>query len=336
MIPFRFNIGLSAYHQKNSAPRLSVALGSALLFLTVYAGSPVLSQPAGGPRMELVFEVDWRSAMAKRLETAWETLRLDLQSEGIAYSGVSMGERSLTLSIDDPARLSQARQLAGELEPELAVEEAGSQITVQASETMLAAARDGAIDQSIVVLQRRMEEADVPDPLVEPDQNDRIRVLYPADSVDPVELIPLLLRPGQLEFRLVANPAAEGEQPAASTISSADGQSWLVERQSLLTGAHLAVVEPTFTEGRVALRIVFDAQGTEIFGDITEQSVGRQLAIVFDGEVLSAPTIRSAIRGGTAVVTGDFTVEEAEEMAVALRSGALPAPLSLISQQVVP
>ena len=316
----------------------AIAVGAALLPVVALPSGPALSQSAGGPRVELVLQVDWRPVLGKQLEEAWEALRLGLQSDGIAYTVASMDDVSLTLSTDDRAALPRVEERAEALEPMLAVEASGPEIFIRASEAALAEMRDGSVGQSLAVLRRRVEQADLLDPVVERDGIDRIRVAYSAHAIDPAELIPLLLRRGELEFRFVAErpPTSPRDWPPAETIMSADGRSWLVEWESLLTGADIASAEPTFAYGELALQVSFTDRGSEIFAEATARSIGRMLAIVLDGEVISVPTIRSAIPGGTAVIEGQFTLEEAQETAAVLMSGALPVPLTLLSEQVLP
>ena len=323
----------------------AIVFAAVFLLMAAYPPGSASSQPADGPRVELVFQIDWRAELAQQLEDTWEALRLDLQNEGVAYSVVSMGGASLTLATDDPDALSRIEELAGALEPMMTVQASGSEISVRASQTALSAARDGAVRETMAVLQRRLEQSYVPEPVVEHHRPDRIRIVYPTDGADyptyradPATLIPLLLRRGELAFRFVVQPDAASPrgQPVAETIVSADGESWLVEREPLLTNAHVEHAETMLTQGQIVLQVRFTPEGSEILAEATARSVGRPLAIVVDGEVLSAPVIRAPISGGAARIEGGFTMDEASEIATALMSGALPAPLALISQHVVP
>jgi preprotein translocase subunit SecD len=111
-----------------------------------------------------------------------------------------------------------------------------------------------------------------------------------------------------------------------------------VQKRTLLTGAELNRAEVQAdpnAPGNWQVSIEFNAVGTKVFGDVTENNVGKQLAIILDGSVYSAPRINERIPGGRAVVTGQFNVEEARDLAIVLRAGALPAPVTILEERTV-
>src|SRR5207249_32974 len=162
---------------------------------------------------------------------------------------------------------------------------------------------------------------------------------------DPQRAKDLIGKTALLEFKLTAQGAQAGtiEHPGPGTqvlpgkSESGRRQSYLVERRTLMTGDVLtdAHVSPgSATEG-MAVEFVLDARGAKQFGQITSASVGRNLAIILDGVVESAPVIREPITGGRGQITGRFDFTEAQDLANVLRNGALPAPLKLIEERTV-
>jgi preprotein translocase subunit SecD len=199
-----------------------------------------------------------------------------------------------------------------------------------------------AIKRSVEVIGTRAEGAGIATPGVRQDGPDRILVLLPGIK-DPDPLMPVLVRPARLAFSLVDTStdvdALQGRAPPDFEILHGlkDRQSYLVAKQSAVSGEHVADAAPGFdlrtNEPIVTFR--FNAAGTRRFAQVTQENIGRPFAIVLDRAVISAPVIREPIVGGSGQITGGFTVQEAQLLAVLLRSGTLPAPLVVVEQQVV-
>jgi len=109
----------------------------------------------------------------------------------------------------------------------------------------------------------------------------------------------------------------------------------VVRRRVEVSGEHLTGAQPSFDQGQPVVRFNFDTVGARRFGDVTGENVGRLLAIVLDGEVISAPRIRQPILGGSGIIEGGFTVQSANDLAILLRAGALPAPLTVLEERTV-
>ncbi|MDC0074965.1 protein translocase subunit SecD, partial [Alphaproteobacteria bacterium] len=145
-------------------------------------------------------------------------------------------------------------------------------------------------------------------------------------------------------FQLVDNTVKpEGRMPAGLAVFKSDERSnsfiseYVLQKKVLLSGENLLDAQPTFDQQTAAPAVSFrlDASGGKTFGKITKKNIGKQFAIVLDGKVISAPVIRSAILGGSGIITGGFSVEEANDLAVLLRAGALPAPLTVLEERTV-
>jgi preprotein translocase subunit SecD len=204
--------------------------------------------------------------------------------------------------------------------------------------------RDGVVEQAINVMRNRIDEFGVVEPTLQVQGDDEIVVQLPGIQ-DPQRAKDLIGRTAVLEFRFLAEGPQAGtlESPGAGTQvlsgerdACATGKC-LVERRPIMTGDVLtdARVQPGGSLEGPTVDFVLDSQGARIFGEATTARVGRQLAIVLDNHVQSAPVIREAITGGRGQISGRFTFEEAQDLANVLRNGALPAPLKLMEERTV-
>ena len=197
-----------------------------------------------------------------------------------------------------------------------------------------------AIALSISVIERRLKDLNVRFK-VQPPDNDRI-LLRLAPSVDSKRVIEVITRRGRLQFRLIETDltpeqTVRGEAPPHAEVlyGRGDRQPYIVFKRSVLTGRDLVDAQPGFDirTNEPVLSFRFNAEGARRFGQVTQETVGKPFAIVLDNEVLSAPIIREPILGGSGQISGRFTVEEANNLAIQLRSGELPGKLTLLEQR---
>jgi protein-export membrane protein SecD len=195
------------------------------------------------------------------------------------------------------------------------------------------------VAESIKVIERRLKDLAVRFK-VQPQDKDRI-LLQLARSVDPRRVIEVATRRGRLQFRLIETnltpeQAVRGEPPPhAEELHGRDQRTYLVNKRAVLTGRDVVDAQAAFdartSEPLVTFR--FSADGARRFAQVTQENVGKPFAIVFDNEVLSAPIIREPILGGSGQISGNFTVQDANDMAILLRAGELPGKLTLIEQR---
>jgi protein-export membrane protein SecD len=191
------------------------------------------------------------------------------------------------------------------------------------------------IDQAIEVLRRRVDALGTTEPNIQRQGTDRILVQVPGLQ-DPRRLKEILGTTAQLEFRFVAEPgAAPGD---IEQLPAQDEGTLNVEKRIIVQGEDLIDAQPGFDQQRGGEPIVnfkFNVRGGQRFAQATQEGVGRALAIVLDRKVISAPRIQMPILGGQGQISGRFTVEQANNLAVLLRAGALPAPLTIVEERTV-
>jgi preprotein translocase subunit SecD len=222
--------------------------------------------------------------------------------------------------------------------------------TLRLTPAALQGIKDNAHNQAVETIRNRIDLFGVAEPEIIPQQDYRILVQLPGMS-DTKRAIALIGQTAQLEFRLVEdvdadNLTIDSIPPGTSLgyVDRRDSVTGRVNRRQILMRSRASMTGEGITDARVQLRnqqgemgveVYFNAAGTRQFADLTTANVGRRLAIVLDGKAISDPTIKQPITGGIASITGDFTPDGAKDLAVALRSGALPAPVNILEQRIV-
>jgi preprotein translocase subunit SecD len=200
------------------------------------------------------------------------------------------------------------------------------------------------IEQSIQIVERRINATGTVEPIIQRQGTDRILVQVPGLQ-DPTEIKSILGKTAKMEFRMVdttvpPDQAQAGRVPPDSEVlmsAQAPKIPYVVKKEVLVSGGDLTDAQPGFdqrsSEPIVSFR--FNSSGSRKFARATQDNVGQPFAIVLDNEVISAPVIREPITGGSGQISGNFTVQAANELAILLRAGALPAPLTIIEERTV-
>jgi preprotein translocase subunit SecD len=302
----------------------------------------------------LLLEVDANAVRKERLQgIADEVLRVLRQARipftGRAIHGSSVEVR-ITRDSDVESALGKLRELSQPLagflgtsgQRSINISESGGLITLTPSDAAVTERVRQAVDQSIQIIERRVNELGLVEPTIQREGIDRILVQVPGLQ-DPSRLKQILGKTAKLDFRMVdqstsAEQAAASHVPQDSEILDGEkGEKYLIEKRVLVSGADLIDAQPGFdqrnSEPIVSFR--FNSTGARKFAEATQQNVGKPFAIVLDNKVISAPVIREPILGGSGQISGSFTVEQANDLAILLRAGALPAPLTIIEERTV-
>ena len=303
----------------------------------------------------LLLEVDLEAVVRDRLEALADGARTRFRTGNIGTTAIASnaGDRRLTVRLRDPAQAeaaaAQLRELAnpvplgtsGATGPDIDVATApDGTVTATLSEAGLRARATGAVEQSIEIVRRRVDETGVAEALVARQGQNRVLVQLPGVE-DPNRLKQLLGRTARMTFHLLdesANPQATVPPPGTQFLmGERDGQRYAVRRQVAVDGANLsdarAGQDPQTRQWVV--NFTFDSIGTRRFADITRANTGRPFAIVLDDKVITAPVIREPITGGRGQISGQFNAASANDLAVLLRAGALPAPLTVVEERTV-
>jgi protein-export membrane protein SecD len=295
----------------------------------------------------LLLEVDVAAAERERLNSVEESVRKALLDAKIGYTGLANQGNAVAFTIRDPAQIATARQVLGRLDNDLTVEIAADGAgTVRFRQAALDARRRQAVDQSIEIIRRRIDETGTKEPTIQRQGQDRILVQLPGVD-NPEHVKALLGRTAKLTFQLVdtavnMEEARRGRLPAGDEILPAQDEhggggptQYVVRKRVMVGGDTLVDAQATFHDNEPVVSFKFDTVGARRFGDATRENVGKPFAIVLDNKVISAPVIREPILGGSGVISGSFTVQSASDLALLLRAGALPAPIKILEERTV-
>jgi preprotein translocase subunit SecD len=298
----------------------------------------------GGSHLLLEVKVD--SVLIDRLEALVDTMRTELRKARIRYGKLGIDGLGANVTIKDIASAGQAHQLLKSLDSELDVELSdGGQIRLEMTEKSIRERRTAAIEQSIEIVRRRIDETGVREPTIQRQGEDRILVQLPGID-DPERVKRLLGKTAKLSFHLVDErqaPSVAGRVPPGSILVpsidevGSDGRPrmYMLKKRVMISGDTLADSQATFQDNQPVVSFRFDTVGGKRFGKATTENVGKLFAIVLDSKVISAPVIREPILGGSGVISGRFSVQGAQDLSLLLRAGALPAPLTILEERSV-
>ncbi len=296
----------------------------------------------------LLMEVDSASVVKSQVDALRDDVRAKMREGKISISGgISELPRGVMVRIADPAERARALDLLRSLDSRVGGALTGATghtldisdngdgaIQLQLTEAATTDKIRHAVTQSIEVLNRRLNAAGTKETVVEQQGLDRIVIEVPGLQ-DTTKVKDLLGATAKLEFRLVADP---GDPPSETEVlPQVQGGTIAVQKRVMVAGEDLTDAQPSFDSrtGEPDVNFRFNLRGGQRFGQVTSENVGKLFAIVLDGKVISAPRILGPITGGSGQITGNFTVDKADELAVLLRSGALPAKLTVVEERTV-
>ena len=238
------------------------------------------------------------------------------------------------------ALASNVVTLTGVGQTDIDVTADGNVLIVQLSEPEREALDLRTLQQSLEIIRTRVDTAGTREPTIQRQGADRILIQVPGIG-SATELKALIGTTAKLSFNpVVRRGTAEDQTPGPGNVSlpsmDEEGVWYTVEEVPVVSGEDLTNAKGDFDQnGRPAVAFQFDVRGARAFGDYTAQNIGAPFAIVLDGEVISAPVIQSHIPGGSGIITGNFTVEEANRLAVLLSAGALPASMTFLEERTI-
>lgn len=304
----------------------------------------------------LLLEVDANYVKKEKLDQVRDDVRRSLREAKIGYTGLVTRGDTVEVRVKDTdlqAALTKLRDLSQPIggllgssaQRDLDISDAGGGlIRLALSQPAMVERMRKTIEQSIQIVERRVNELGTVEPVIQRQGTDRILVQVPGLQ-DPTHLKELLGKTAKMEFRMVdtsvpPDQAQRGGLPPDSELlmsQSSPKVPYVVKKQVLVSGGELTDAQTGFdqrtNEPIVSFR--FNSTGARKFAQATQENVGLPFAIVLDNEVISAPVIREPITGGQGQISGNFTVQSANDLAVLLRAGALPAPLTVVEERTV-
>lgn len=297
----------------------------------------------------LLLEVGIGDVVEERMEAVADDIRRLLRPAGIKYRGVGARGNTTSFTLVEPGQAAETLEVLKELNsdvvtPDFEISEAGGgRIDITLTDTAATELQNSAVQQSLEIVRRRIDEVGTREPTIQRQGADRILVQVPGEK-DPDAIKRLLGQTAKLNFHMVdldtsVAQALSGNLPAGSMLLPAEegeGASQVVVRKRVeVSGENLINAQPTYQQNQPVVSFTFDNVGARKFGNVTRDHVNELLAIVLDEKVISSPRINEPILGGNGIISGNFTVESANELAILLRAGALPAPLTVVEERTV-
>ncbi|MFZ5783069.1 MAG: protein translocase subunit SecD [Pseudomonadota bacterium] len=320
-----------------------------------------------------LLEADLRTVLTERLTNLSDSVRGDLRKQQIGYKDVTVEPgQAVVVVLRDEGQRTKAVEAIRALDPSLVVSGNGDTIRLAYSEQELTRRKKEVIDQSIEILRRRVDETGTLEPTIVRQGDERILLQVPGIK-DTTDLKRKINQTAKLTFHLVNENVAAGQPLPPTTYMVPTRESMQELRQTnpkaweeiqaanprltpeqicrryqvqclpvfkrvVVGGEDLDDARSTFEQqqgGRPIISFTFNAAGGRAFCAATRANIGKRLAIQLDNEIISAPVVQSAICGGSGIITGTFTTQQTQEQALLLRSGALPATLTIIEERTV-
>lgn len=291
----------------------------------------------------LLLEVDIQALLAGEQQAIADELTKSLREANIHYGHAKFTQKVIELPLRQTERLPEALALARKLTADTPdgtsrfhVTQNGASLVLTLTEPWLEYLSKDAVQRSLEVVRRRLDETGLVDPTITRQGSDGILVQMPGVA-DPSDIRELLGTTAKMTFHWVARTGDENSMGVFTLPSSDQQVDYQLEQRIAMAGEHIRDARMSFDPetGEPVVNFKLDNEGARTFGEMTRNNIGRPLAIVLDEEVITAPVIRSEIAGGSGQISGAFTIQEANNLALMLRAGALPAPLYVIEERTV-
>lgn len=293
----------------------------------------------------LLLDVDLNYFITNQLEVITDSLRKELRDSKIGYKNLHSDHNKITFIIRDPSDIDNIKKVVRSVDRGLAIEIQNNLLTLTLKPEKIDELKNKVIDQSIEIVRMRVDPTGTTEPILQK-QGDKHILLQVPGAEDPSHLKSLLGKTAKLTFHLVdetanVENAIKGHVKAGNVFMTSDdvkkgGYGVVINKKASMTGDLVVDAQATFNQhSQPAVLFSLNNVGGKIFADITKNNVGKRFAIVLDNKLLSAAVINEPILGGSSIISGNFTVESANELALLLRAGALPAPLNIIEERSI-
>ncbi len=290
----------------------------------------------------ILLQVDDSSVISDRLNILADEIRKTLRKKNISYSSIDIKNDNIEISII--SEIEEIITLIKDITIDLSVEKKNNNLIVYYSDKSKEEIKRSVVQQSLEIIRRRIDEVGTNEPTIQIQGKDRILVQLPGLD-DPERVKKLLGKTAKMNFRLVDEKAMNNKTqtnraPIGSEVLSGleedSSIKYIIKKRIGVNGDRLIDAQASvdqFNQPVVSIR--FDTIGARRFGDLTSKNINKRFAIVLDNQVISAPVIRESIPGGSAQISGNFTFQTANDLAILLRAGSLPAPLEILEERTV-
>lgn len=288
----------------------------------------------------LMLSVDFDSYMNDVTNVTSESIKKALRNKKIGYKNVKIIKGQINFDIRKEKDVAEVKKIIKSIDSNLSYTEKNSHFIIYYNEYAINQLQDKVVDQSIEIIRMRVDSNGTKEPNIQRYRVKDILLQVPGED-DPATLKRMLGKTAKLTFHLVDNnvdfqKAASGNVPNDTrVVNDENGHLIVIKKKAIVGGEQLNDASAQFSEAKPVVNFSFNHLGAKKFAEATTKYTGRQLAIILDGKVLSAPVINQPIIGGNGVISGNFTLESANELALMLRAGALPAPLKIIEEKTV-
>ncbi|WP_435087132.1 protein translocase subunit SecD [Candidatus Pelagibacter bacterium nBUS_33] len=294
----------------------------------------------------LLLEIDNAPVVEQKLQNLTTTIKNYFKDKNIKIRNIKIEDQNIFFNVDDQSKQLIIDTFADEdsdINPyyprfkshQLVLEETSLNFKVSFSKQGLIALKTSSQDQAIEIVRRRIDEVGTNEPNILKRSNNRILVELPGLD-DPMRVKSLLGKTANLTFRFVTNN--ENDNFGVEKLKYENGiEEATVSKRIIISGDNLLDAQPQMDtqNNQTIVSFSLDRVGAKRFGKATSTGIGKQLAIVLDGKIISAPVVRDTIASGSGQISGGFTFQSATDLALLLRSGALPAPLNIIEERTV-
>lgn len=290
----------------------------------------------------LLYEVDTAALIKGKFDAVEDEIRGAMSAAKLGYTDLGVKGDRVTFKLRDLSAIDAAREALTNATTgmQLDIADDGT-VSAYYGDAELAEIKKHAVEQSIEIISKRIDQTGTKEPTIIRQGDDRIVVQVPGFG-DPQRLKELIGKTAKMEFKLVDEVAeATGTAPPTSIqlpVIEKDGslgqQLW-IKRPVMVSGETLTDAQQGFEGGMPVVQFKFDSIGARKFGDATKANIKKRFAIILDNQIISAPVINDAILGGSGIISGNFTTESARDLAILLRAGALPAPLTVLEERTV-
>ncbi len=284
----------------------------------------------------LLYEVDMDKVFKERSDNLEQDYNDFIKENQLSKRSVTAIERGVRIVMENAEDVQAVKSMIRRSDPRLYIvaDDDGVTLDVTMDDSYVKEVHDQVIAQVIEVVRRRIDEMGTNEPVIQRQGDNRVVVQVPGASSEQVR--DLVGKTAKLGFHLVASGGRKSFRDMSLPYAEEPGRELAVKKTAIITGEMLDNAQPTFDQGgRPVVSFRMNSLGARKFCDVTRKNVGQPFAIVLDDEIISAPRINEAICGGSGQISGGFDVKEAQDLALLLRAGALPADLDVVEERSV-